>query len=372
MRLQVAKRPFFLLAAVCSLVAGCGASPPGPCAAPPGYVCTIAGTGELGFNRDGLAATATDLFLVSAVRPGPDGRLYVMDFNNQRLRRIKRDGTMQTIVGNGFHALADTGVPITDTPLENPIDFRFLSDGRIIIASYHDPRVLVVGHDQKLHAVAGTGDVGVDGDEGDEGPARLAEFIQLDGIAVAPDDTVYVSDSKAHRVRRIRDHVITTVAGTGVAEYSGDGGPATEAGLNWPTALELDPDGNLLIADARNNAVRRLTPDGIISTVAGTGKAGYSGDGGPATKAELNQPYGLALDDDGSLYIADRSNFVVRKVSPDGDIETIAGTGEEGATGDGGPAAEATFAFLARLALDDDGLIVADQSNSLVRRVTLR
>lgn len=345
-----------------------------PCDQQPGHVCAVAGTGELGFNRDGLPPEETDLFLISSVRRGPDDRIHLLDFNNQRMRVIDDEGLVQTLVGSGFHAIADTGVPIDATPLENPIDFRFDSAGRLVFVSYHDPRVLVVGDDGTLHSLAGADDgiVGAIGNEGDDGPATDALFIQLDGIAIAPDDTIYVSDSLANRVRRIRDGIITTVAGTGQAAYSGDGGPGTEAAVHWPSAIELDARGNLYIAETRSHVVRRLAPDGTITTVAGTGDAGFSGDGGPALQARLDQPYGLAIDDDGTIYVADRGNHRIRRIDPDGTIDTLAGTGEDGLSGDGGPARSARFGYVARLALDDDGLLVADQSNSVARRITLR
>lgn len=360
-----------ITAALAATLAGCE----GPCATIEGHVCLLVGTGEYGFNSDGLAPTATDLFLVSAARPGPDGLLWFMDFNNQRLRRIGDDGRVETVIGGGFHAIADTEAPLRVTPLENPIDFAFLSDGRPVFVSYHDPRVLTIGDDGTLETLAGAdaGEVGTIGDEGDGGPATAALFIQLDGIAVGPDDTIYVSDSKANRVRRIEGGVITTVAGTGETTWTGDGGPGAAAGLHWPTALELDASGALFIADTFHHAIRRLAPDGTITTVAGRGVEGADGDGGPAIAAALNQPFGVAVDADGSLYIADRGNFRVRRVGPDGIIATIAGRGTEGASGDGGPAIEATFGYLARVALDDDGgLLIADQSNAKVRRVTLR
>jgi sugar lactone lactonase YvrE len=349
-----------------------------PCETRVGDLCPLVGTGELGFNRDGLAPEDTDLFLVSAARRGPDGRLYVMDFNNQRLRRIGNAGTIETVVGNGIHAIADVDAPLLATPLENPFDFGFLADGRVIFVSYHDPRVLTLGADGTLETIAGAGDgvVGVRGDEGDGGPATAALFMQLDGIAVAPDDTVYVSDSLANRVRRIAGGIITTVAGTGETGLHGDGGPATAATLHWPGALELDADGNLFIVDTFNHAIRRLAVDGTITTVVGIGTEGGSGDGGPATAAQLSQPFGLARAADGTLYIGDRGNFKIRRVGPDGVIDTIVGTGVEGATGDDGPALAATLGYTARLALDLDGdsegLLIVDQSNSRVRRLTLR
>lgn len=344
-----------------------------PCGAV-GEVCAVVGTGELGFNRDGLAPGETDLFLVSVARRGPDELLYFMDFNNQRLRRIGAEGRVETLVGDGFHAIASVGVPLLETPLENPIDFDFLGDGRIVFVSYHDPRVLVVGADGVLHALAGAADgvVGERGDEGDGGPASEALFIQLDGIAVGPGDVIYVSDSKANRVRRIRDGVITTVAGDGEKRLAGDGGPGTAASLNWPTGLAPGPAGALFIADTFNHAVRRLDADGTITSVVGTGVEGGDGDGGPATAARLSQPFGVAAEADGTLYVADRGNFRVRRVDPEGVIDTLAGTGEEGASGDGGAALAASFGYLARVTLDGDDLLVADQSNSRVRRVVLR
>lgn len=335
-------------------------------------VCAIAGTGELGFNRDGLPPQESDFYLLSAVRRGPDGLLYLMDFNNMRLRRIEAGGeAMSTIVGNGFHALADVTLPAVDSPLENPIDFDFLPDGRIVFVSYHDPRVIALDMDGTLEVLAGTGDVGLRGNEGDFEDPLTAQFIQLDGIAVAPDGAIYVSDSLANRVRKIADGTIVTVAGNGREGYAGDGGPGEMAELHWPTALTFDHDGSLLIAESLSHAVRRLAVDGTISTIAGDGTQGDDGDGGPATAAHLNAPNGVTVGPDGTIYIADRNNFRVRAIAPDGTIDTIAGTGEQGHSGDGGDARSATFGFLARVALDDGSLLVADQSNSCARRVIL-
>lgn len=351
----------------------CETEPP-VCERQPGYVCPVAGTGELGFNRDGMAPGETDLFLLSSVRRGPDDRIWLMDFNNQRMRVIDDDGLVRTVVGNGFHAIATTEIPAEQTPLENPIDFDFAPDGRLVFVSYHDPRVLALGDDGTLHTIAGAADgvLGMLGNEGDGGPAIDALFIQPDGIAIAPDGAIYVSDSLANRVRRIADGTIETVAGNGMQDWTGDGGPGVDAAVHWPSAIALDADGSLYIAQTRSHVVRRLAADGTIATVAGTGTQGYAGDGGAATAATLNQPYGLAIAGDGTLYIADRGNFGIRRVAPDGTIDTIAGTGREGLSGDGGPALQAEFGYLARLSLDGDSLLVADQSNSVARRIVLR
>lgn len=334
----------------------------------PGTLCPIAGVGGIGYNGEGLLAEETKLNLLSRVRRGPDRLLYLMDFNNFRLRRIDDDGRIRTAVGSGVHGFADTKVPALESPLENPIDFDYLPDGRVVIVSYHDPRVLVLEDDGRLHAIAGTSTVG---DSGDGGPALEAEFNQLDGIAIAPDGTIYVSDSRANRVRRIRDGVVTTVAGTGEPGTTGDGGPGHEAQLDWPTSLTLDGAGNLYITERVGCVVRKLAPDGVITTIAGTGGSGFSGDGGAATAAELNWPDGLAVEADGTIYLADGANFRVRKIDPNGVITTIAGVGVNGSEGIGGDALEAEFGFLSRVTLDGDSLLVADQSNSFARRLYL-
>ncbi|HEY8430811.1 MAG TPA: hypothetical protein VIL20_20670 [Sandaracinaceae bacterium] len=352
-------------AAVVLLAAGCQ-----PNCDEPGIVCRLAGTGKTGFNREGLPPLESDLNLPSAVRRGPDGRIYVMDFNNMRLRVIDGDGSLRTVAGNGFHATADVSAPALDSPLENPIDFAFAPDGTVVFVSYHDPRVLRITPDGRLEVLAGSGVFAVRGNEGDYGDALLADFNQLDGIAITADGAIYVSDSKTNRVRVIRDGIVYPVAGNGADAYTGDGGPATEASLNWPTALELEADGSLLVADTLNHVIRRITHDGIITTVAGDGTAGFAGDGGPATEARLSQPNGLAVAPDGTIYVADRGNFRVRRIRG-GIIETIAGIGEEGLSGDGGHAASARFGYLARIALDGDVLLVADQSNGCARRITL-
>jgi serine/threonine-protein kinase len=290
-------------------------------------------------------------------RRGPDGRIYVSDFNNQRLRAIGEDGLVTTVAGSGWHSFAFAGEPALDSPLENPIDLAFLPSGELAFVQLHDPRVLRIDQDGILQIIAGTGDIGVTGDEGDGGPALAAQFMELAGLAVAPDGTVFVADDLANRVRVIRDGMIDTYAGTGLADFSGDGGPATEAGLNHPTALDLDAEGNLYIADYSNGAVRRVTPAGIITTVVGPDV--------------LAAPDGVAVGADGTLYVSDRDAHVIRRVDPGGAVVTIAGTGERGFGGNAGPAALAQLDFPARITLDGDSLLVADQANSCIRRIVL-
>jgi hypothetical protein len=343
---------------------------PDPCAlSAPGTVCRIAGVGESAFNGDGHDALETALYLPSQMRRGPDDLLYLMDFNNMRLRRIDEDGTVSTVAGNGIHLGAIEGDLAVDSSLENPIDFDFLPDGRIVLVSSHDPRIWMIDFDNTMQVVAG-GLPGEIGNEGDGGPAKYARFVDLAGIAVAPDGAIYISDGLANRVRVIRDGIINTVAGTGVPGLQGDGGVATRAQLKSPSALALDVTGNLYISDTLNCSVRKITADGTINTVVGSGYKGFAGDGGPAPLALLAHPEGLAVAPDGTMYIGDRFNNRVRRVDVNGTITTIAGTGESGLAGDGGPALDATFGHLGRVQLDTDGgLLVADQTNGAIRKI---
>jgi DNA-binding beta-propeller fold protein YncE len=342
---------------VAALLAACG--PGDRCGdGEAGIVCLIAGTGAMGFNGDGKAASDTELYLVSRVRRGPDGRVYLMDFNNHRLRVIGEDGRVATVAGNGFHNIALSGEPAVDSPLENPIGFDFLPDGRPVFVSYHDPRVLTIDEEGILHVLAGNGVMGTTGDEGDGGPALSASFMQLADLAVGPDGAIYVADDMANRVRVIRDGVVTTVLGSGDPSV-----------LNLPTAIELDDAGNLFVADSLNHRIQKVAPDGTATIVAGLGGEGFGGDGGPATAAVLSGPNGLAVAADGTLYLSDRGNFRIRRVRPDGLIETVAGSGARGRSGDGGPPLEAEFGFIAGLALDGETLLVADQTNSCAREI---
>ncbi len=339
----------------------------------PGSVCAIAGTGEFGFNRDGLPAVQSDLYLPSAIRRGPDGRLYIMDFNNQRLRVIDEAGSMQTVVGNGFHAIADTTLLATDSPLENPIDFDFMPDGRLVFVSYHDPRAdrgrrRSVAHCRRRH-----GEVGRRGDEGDVESPLVAEFIQLDGIAVTDDgDDLRLRQPREPRADdpRRRDH-----HGRGdrrATATRATAGLATDAELHWPTALALDLDGGLLIAEPRNHVVRKLAPDGTIDDGRRQRRPGLRRRRRPRDRRRARSAQRHRVAPDGTLYIADRGNFRVRRVAPDGDHRHRRRRRRRGWSGDGGPALEARFGFVARVSLDGDDLLVADQSNACARRIILR
>jgi len=222
-----------------------------------------------------------------------------------------------------------------------------------------------------LTAVAGTGR---EGSSGDGGPATNAELRFPEGVTVDPAGNLFIADWGNHRIRRVEAStgIITTVAGTVRKGYSGDGGPAIRAELRFPFGVAVDNAGNIFIADSANYVIRRVDlGSGIITTVAGTGDRGFRGDGGPAARAQLGGPQGLAVDESGNLFIADRDNSRVRRVdAATGVIATVAGTGTAGFSGDGGPAISAQLSFPAGVAVDLAGnLFIADTDNDRIRRV---
>jgi sugar lactone lactonase YvrE len=206
---------------------------------------------------------------------------------------------------------------------------------------------------------------------GDGGPAKNASLSTVSGVAVAPDGSVYLTDTGQSRVRKVAPNgTISTIAGNGTSGGAGDGGQATLAQLQTPRGLALGPDGSLFIAEQGGHRVRKVAPDGVISTVAGTGVAGSSGDGGPAAQAMLSGPFGVAVGLDGTLYIADTVNHRIRRVGTDGVITTVAGDGTPGFAGDDGPATLAKLREPRGLTVERDGaLVLVDTENHRVRRV---
>jgi uncharacterized protein (TIGR03437 family) len=219
-----------------------------------------------------------------------------------------------------------------------------------------------------ITTAAGTGSAG---DSGDGGPATSAELNGPRGVTEDQFGNLYIAEYNGQRVRKVTPGgIITTLAGNGTQGYSGDGGPATSAELNGPYRVTVDLAGNVYIPDSSNCRIRKVSPNGTITTIAGNGVPGYSGDGGPATSAELTYPEAVAFDSAGNYYIADKAN-VVRKVDPSGTITTAAGTGVSGYTGDGGPATSATLDGPVGVQVDSSGaLYISDQGNNVIRKVT--
>ena len=392
-----------------------------------GEIATVAGTGAYGYSGDGGAATAATLAYPAAVAVDSVGNLYIADLLNCVIRKVDASGTITTFAGTGQYGYSGDGVPATAATMGYPTSVAVDSSGDLFIGDDFNNVVREVdAASGKIYTIAGTGVYGYSGDgeatsaeisyaghvavdaagdiiisggtgqvvrevshvtqvittiagngalgyTGDGGPAPDAAFQLANGIATDATGNVYVVDTYANVVRKIDSTtgIITTIAGTGTAGYSGDGGPATDAELNDPTAVAVDSFGNVFISDYGNDVVREVDPSGTITTFAGNGQWGYSGDGGLATNAELASPQDVAVDSAGDVFIADLCNNVVREVYYDtGDIATVAGSGGFGDSGDGGLATSATLSLPAAVAVDAAGnLYIADLLNCVIRKV---
>ncbi|MFI1252553.1 NHL repeat-containing protein [Streptomyces netropsis] len=332
-------------------------------------ITTLAGTGVAGSGGDGGPAAHAGLDQPRAVATDRTGAVYVAEWKGHRIRRISPDGLVTTIAGTGKPGFGGDGGPAVEAQLNEPGGLVLDDDGNLYLADYWNHRIRKVSPDGIITTVAGTGEPG---HGGDGGPADRALFNEPRGLALDGRGNLYVAEWKGHRVRRIApDGVITTVAGTGEPGFGADGVPATTGALRNPIDVAVDGTGHLYIADCWTHRVRRVAPDGVITTVAGTGRPGYDGDGGPATATRLHQPRGVDLDGSGNLYIADSLNQRVRLLTPTGVITTVAGGADPDHDEDGAPALGAELYFPRALAVDARGdLIVAECDSHRLRKVT--
>jgi sugar lactone lactonase YvrE len=366
-------------------------------AAVAGHIYAAIGSGTAGHNGDGLAARRSSLYWVEEVRFGPDGLLYILDWNNHMLRRRESDGTITRLAGSGTPG--DSEGPALATAFNHPSAVDFDGTGRVFIAAWHNHKVKVYDPNEGtpiVYTIAG----GPAGTTGDGGSGTDARFNLVPGIAFVPTGhplgagNLLVTDATSQVVRMVKlatDPVTDTnvagtevetgnverVFGTGTQGNSGDGGQALSANLGFSRAQNAESDGRMVFDAAGNcylvngvmHCIRKVAPDGTITTVAGTGVAGFSGDGGSATSAQLNFPADVAVAADGTIFISDQFNHCIRKVDTLGNISTIAGQpGVSGHDGDGGLATDATFHRPSGLELDANGnLYVCDKTNSAVR-----
>jgi uncharacterized protein (TIGR03437 family) len=300
-----------------------------------GIITTVAGNGTAGFSGDMGLATSASISFPKGVAVDSNGNIYIGDALNERIRKVS-GGIITTIGGNGLFKVSGDGGPSTSATLESPAGVTVDSSGNIYIADTGNNRI------RKVSGGLITTIVGSEaGFSGDGAAAISATLYGPHAIAVDSAGNLYIADSYNSRIRKVSNGSIVTVAGNGVADSTGDGGLATNAAIKSPVGVAVDSAGNLYITDKDSHRIRKVS-NGIITTVAGNGSPGFSGDGGPATNASLNQPYGIAVDSAGSLYIADVNNSRIRKVSG-GIITTVAGNGVAGFAGDGGAATNAAL-----------------------------
>jgi uncharacterized protein (TIGR03437 family) len=285
-------------------------------------VTTIAGTGVAGYSGDGALATEAKLYSPTSVAVDPDGSIYIAEYNNGRIRRIGTNGIITTYAGSGLPTFGGDNGPATNASIWQPLDLALDAAGNLLIADRYHARIRKITKSTGIiTTIAGTGRFASTGDNG----PPLAADIDPCALFVAPDGSIYFADNSwsgaptAPKVRKISANgsTVTTVAGNGVRAAAGDGGPALSASFLSIDGIAMDSAGNLYIAEVDGDRIRKVAAgSGIVTTFAGTGTPGLSGDGGDATKAQLFNPVGLAFDPAGDLYVADYSNRRIRKISP--------------------------------------------------------
>jgi len=319
-----------------------------------GIISTFAGIwGDSGDGGDGGPAVSAGLGYPAGVAVDGSGNVYIADFVNNKIRKVNTSGIISTIAGNGITGYSGDGGSATVAELYTPQGVAVDGSGNVYIADQANNKIRKVNTSGIISTIAGNG---ITGYSGDGTSATAAELNASHGVAVDGSGNVYIADYGNNRIRKVNtSSIISTIAGNGTYSHSGDGGPATVAELNTPNYVALDGAGNVYIADLANNKIRKVNTSGIISTIAGNGITGYSGDGGPATGAELNTPHGVAVDGSGNVYIADYNNNVIRKVNTSGIISTFAGNGVSGVTIFGGPATATELSLPQGIAVDGSG-----------------
>src|ERR1700691_1814011 len=334
-----------------------------------GIITTVAGNGNGGFSGDGGPATAAEVGDPSGRGVDASGNLFIADFNGNRIRKVSASGVITTVAGNGTIAFSGDGGPAASASLNHPYGVAVDASGNLFIADTYNSRIREVSASGIITTVAGNG---ASGFSGDGGPATSASLNQPYCVTVDASGNLFIADNGNSRIREVSSGgMITTVAGNGDLGFSGDGGPATSASFWDVFGIAVDALGNLFNAGAMNNRIREVSARGDITTVAGNGTQGFSGDGGLANSASLNFPTGVALDALGNLFIADYGNARIREVSASGDITTVAGNGTEGFSGDGGPATSASLYCPNGIAVDASGnIFIADFCENRIREVS--
>jgi NHL repeat len=338
-------------------------------------IFTVVGNGQAGYAGDGGPARRAELDQPFDILLDPQGNLYCSDANNHCVRRVARDsGIITTVAGTAQPGYSGDGGPATQAQLNSPYGIALDTANNLYIVDRLNACIRVVeATTGVIHTIAGTGQPGY---SGDDGPAPQAQLQEPNDIALDSHGRAFIADVRDHRVRVVdlASGIITTFAGTGEAGSSGDGGPAHRAALFGPRALAFGPTGDLYICLRNDHKVRQVDlRTGIIRTVAGTGERGYTGDHGSALQATFNGPKEIAVDGQGNIVLVDTENHCIRRIdAASGHVTTVAGTGQPGSSGDGGPATAATLKRPHGACVDEAGNIyIGDSENHRVRYVSI-
>jgi len=333
-------------------------------------VTTIAGIGTRGFSGNGGLATKAELNNVFGIARGPDGFLYICDMDNTRVRRVGPDGKIETYAGNGVRGRQGDGGPAEKASLNMPYELAWDKAGNLFIVELANNCVRRV--DAKTRIITTIAGTGIKGFSGDGGPATEAQFNQPHSLAFDGAGDLYVCDIMNHRIRKIdmKTGIISTWSGTGEAKTAPDGSPITGSSLHGPRALAFGPDGKCYLALREGNALLLLDPKANqLKRIAGTGKKGFAGNGGPALQATLSGPKCVSLDAGGNVYLADTESHSIRYLDvKKGTIEVLVGNGQKGDGPDGSDPLNCQLTRPHGVFVDKDGSIfIGDSENHRVR-----
>jgi hypothetical protein len=330
-----------------------------------GTITTVVGNGFANATGDGGPATEASLPNPALMGFDAQGNLYVHT-EDERIRKIDPSGVITTVVGPPAGGEPPAGEAARLEGHGRAVD----ANGNLYVNNHDGTKIFKVTPSGNVTTVVGTGEPGF---SGDGGPATKAELGQVyERLAIDASGNLYIPDTANNRIRKVDTKgIITTIAGTGKPGFSGDGGPARKAELNGPTNVSVDGTGNIYVADTENHRIRRIDPGGIITTVAGNGKTGFPDDGAVATEVPVGGA-NVWADPEGNIYITDEGYPGIFKVDTEGILTIIAGTGVDGFSGDGGPATEAQLSEPTSVAIGPDGdLYISDWGNNRIRKVTL-
>jgi trimeric autotransporter adhesin len=332
-------------------------------------ISTFAGNGNANYSGDGAQATNAEINNPTGIAFDASGNLYLSDYNNNRIRKVDAQGVITTFAGNGTFGYSGDGGQAVNASLALPSTLVFDASGNAYIVDAGNNCIRKISSSGVITTVVGNG---IAGYTGDGGLANMATLNFPCGIVFDQAGNMYIADRNNNAIRKVTTSgVISTFAGTGLGGFGGDGGAASSALLSHPNGVDFDKFGNLFIADKYNNRIRKVNTLGIISTVAGIGTPGSTGDGGQASMAEFDSPFGVTFDQAGNYYVSDFNNNKIRKVYPNGIITTYAGNGTGGYSGDNGLANQAQIFNPEKVTLDAMGNVyIPDAVNQRVRKVT--